>query len=227
MAGHQFANAAEESTLLADVAEGEVLGEQRSFELGRNGGMLEEGFHFAGEGESAAVPEVVEGLFAEAIAGAEEFAGVLIPDGEGEHAAEALDAIGAVLFVGVENGFGVGAVGVAVSGLFESGAQAGVIEDFAVEDDEFRLVLVGHGLVAAGEVDDGEAAEAEGGPRVAVIAEIVGAAMAGHGIGHPLDGSEGNPRGLRVTKPAIPHMFEAAGADRADPPNLPCRTPML
>ena len=186
MAGHQLANAAEEGAVVADVAEGEVLGEQRLLESGRDGGVLEERLDFAGEGERAAVPVVVEGLLAEAIARAEELARVLIPDGEGEHAAEALDAIGAVLFVGVEDGFGVGAVGVAVSGLFEGGTQAGVIEDFAVEDDEVGVILIGHGLMAAGDVDDGEAAETEGGPGVAVVAEIIGAAMA-DGVRHTLD----------------------------------------
>ena len=89
MARHQLADAAEQRAFLADVAEGEVFGQQRLFELGGDGGMLEQRLDLAGEGESAAVPVVVEGLLAEAVAGAEELAGVLVPDGEGEHAAEA------------------------------------------------------------------------------------------------------------------------------------------
>ena len=47
-------------------------------------------------------------------------------------------------------------------------------------------VFVGHRLVAAGDVDDGQAAEAEGGPGVAVVAGIIGAAMA-DGVRHALD----------------------------------------
>ena len=86
----------------------------------------------------------------------------------------------------MEDGFGVGAVGVAVPGLDECGAEIGVIEDFAVEDDEAGRIFVGHGLVAAGDVDDGETAEAEGGPGVAVIAGIIGAAVA-DGVRHTLD----------------------------------------
>src|SRR5260370_243661 len=107
MGGHQFADAAEEGAVLAYVSKGKVLGEERLLELGRNGRVLEERLDFAGEGEGASVPVVVEGLLAETIAGAEEFAGVLVPDGKGEHATKAENAIGAVLLVGVENGFGV------------------------------------------------------------------------------------------------------------------------
>src|SRR5437764_1299814 len=47
-------------------------------------------------------------------------------------------------------------------------------------------VLVRHGLVAAGDIDDGEAAEAEGGPGIAVEAGIIGAAVV-DGVRHALD----------------------------------------
>ena len=186
MAGHQFADAAEEGAVIAHVSKGQVFGEERLLELGRDGRVLEERLDFAGEGEGASIPVVVEGLLAETIAGTEEFAGVLVPDGKGEHAAKAENAIGAVLLVGVEDGFGVGAVGVAVSGLEEGGAEIGVIEDFAVEDDEMGRIFIGHGLVAAGDIDDGETAESEGGPGVAVVTGIIGAAVA-DGVRHTLD----------------------------------------
>src|ERR1017187_554226 len=186
MAGHELADAAEEGAVIADISKGEVLGKEGLVELGRNGGMFEERFDFAGEGESAPVPVVVEGLLAEAIAGTEELTGILIPDGKGEHATEAEDAIGAVLLEGVEDGFGVGASGVAVAGLLEGGAEGGVVEDFAVENDEEGGVLIGHGLVAARDIDDGKAAEAEGGVRVAVVTGIIGAAVA-DGVRHALE----------------------------------------
>jgi hypothetical protein len=86
----------------------------------------------------------------------------------------------------VENGFGVGAVGVAVSGLEEGGAEIGVIEDFAVEDDEMGRIFIGHGLVAAGYIDDGKTAESKGRPGVAIIAGIIGAAVT-DGVRHTLD----------------------------------------
>jgi len=109
MSGHQFTDAAEEGAVFADVAEGEVFGEEGFLELGGNGGVFEERFDFAGEDECAPVPIVVKGLLAESIAGTEEFARVLVPDCKGEHAAQAQYAFGAILLVGVENGLGVGA----------------------------------------------------------------------------------------------------------------------
>src|ERR1035441_2568295 len=186
MAVHQLMDAAKEGAVFADVSKGQVFGEERLLELGRNGRVFKEGLDFAGEGERASIPIVVEGLLAEAVAGTEEFTGVLIPDGKGEHAAEAENACGAVLLVGVEDSFGIGASGVAVAGLFQGGAEGGVIEDFAVEDDKLRRVFIGHRLVAARDIDNGEASEPEGGPRVAVITGIIGAAVA-DGVRHALD----------------------------------------
>src|SRR5450759_2341041 len=145
MARHELADAAEEGAVIADISKGEVFGKEGLVELGRNGGVFEKGFDFAGEGEDASIPVVVEGLLTEAITGTEELAGILIPDSEGEHAAEAEEALGAVLLVGVEDGFGVGAAGVAVAGLLEGGAEGGVVEDFAVENDEEGGVFIGHG----------------------------------------------------------------------------------
>src|ERR1035441_151395 len=112
MAGHELADAAEEGASISDISKGEVLGKEGLVELGRNGGVLEERFDLAGEGEEASIPVVVEGLLAETIAGTKELTGILIPDGKGEHATEAEDAIGAVLLEGVDDGFGVGAGGV-------------------------------------------------------------------------------------------------------------------
>jgi len=62
----------------------------------------------------------------------------------------------------VEDGFGVGAVGVAVTGLDECRAEVGGIEDFAIEDDESRTVFIGPRLMTAGDIDNSEAAESDG-----------------------------------------------------------------
>src|SRR5439155_275965 len=110
----------------------------------------------------------------------------LIEDGEGEHAAQLFHAGGAVLFVGVEDGFGIAMGGVAVSGCFQRGAKAGVIEDLAVEDDPLGTILIRHGLVAAAHVNDGETAETERAVGMAIDAGIIGAAMLNGGV-HPLN----------------------------------------
>ena len=73
-----------------------------------------------------------------------------------------------------------------MAGLLERGSKGGVIEDFAVEDDKEGCVFVGHGLVTAGDIDDGKAAETEGCPGVAVVTGIIGAAVA-DGVRHALE----------------------------------------
>ena len=67
----------------------------------------------------------------------------------------------------------------AVAGGNQFRTQFGIVIDFAVEQDTNRKILVPHRLMAAGDIDDREAAEAEM-KRVLgldVEAVVVGAAM--------------------------------------------------
>jgi hypothetical protein len=72
------------------------------------------------------------------------------------------------------------------------------VVDLAVEDHHHRPVLVEHGLVARGQVDDGQAAMTQPHPALEVEAVRVGPAMR-HGRGHaPQElGRYGMP-GIRV-----------------------------
>jgi len=72
---------------------------------------------------------------------------------------------------------------VSMAGLFEGRAQIGVIEDLAVIYNLECAVFVGHGLVASGDIYDAEAAVAQGGEMVAIIAGSVGPAMT-NGVRH-------------------------------------------
>jgi len=169
-----------------DVAEEQVVGEGVVVGAGVEGVGLEEGFGLAGEEESAGGVGVVEGFLAYAVAGEEELLFGLVPEGEGEHAAEVGGAVGAVLFVEVEDDFGVGLGAEAVAGGLEVAAEGFEVVALAVVDEVEGAVFVGHGLVAGGEVDDGEAAmgqAAGGGVGVEVDAAAVGAAVGEDG-GH-------------------------------------------
>ena len=63
-----------------------------------------------------------------------------------------------MLFVGVEDGLGVGTGPVAMPGLLERRPQLGVVVNLAVEGDPKRAGFVTDGLVAALDVDDAQPA---------------------------------------------------------------------
>ena len=105
---------------------------------------------------------------------------VPVPQGEGEHATEMVDAVFAPLFPGMDDGFGVGAglEMVAEGGQFRN--QIDEIVDFAVEHHPDRIVLIGQGLLAGGDVDDGQPSMPQPQPRLDVQASFVRAAMPLH-----------------------------------------------
>ena len=84
------------------------------------------------------------------------------------------------------------AAAIAVPGLFQLRAHGGVIEDFAVVDDPQAAVLVGHRLLASGQVDDAQAAMAQMSPSVLMVTEGIGTAMLQHRCHALYDG------GLRI-----------------------------
>src|SRR5262249_14592201 len=69
---------------------------------------------------------------------------------------------------------GVGLRPELVSAAFELGAQLLEVVDLTVEDDPGGLLGVGHRLMAAGQVDDGESTEAQPDRAVQVVALVVG-----------------------------------------------------
>ena len=95
-------------------------------------------------------------------------------------------AAGAVLLVSVDYSFGVAARGVTVAGLFQSGAQLGMVENLAVEDDPNVAALVAERLMSQREIDNAEAAMAERYKFIAKETAVVGTAVA-DGAGHPLE----------------------------------------
>ena len=132
----------------------------------------------AAEAELAVALQVDERLDAEAVARREEALAPRVPQGEGPHAVEALHAVFAPLFVGVQHDLGVAARGEDVAARAQLGGEFEVVVDLAVEDQPQRAVLIAHGLMPGGtEVVDGEAAKAQGHASVVVLAFIVGAAM--------------------------------------------------
>ena len=84
--------------------------------------------------------------------------GTRIPYGEGKHAAKFADTLLAPFFIGMDDNFGVGVRAEFVPEAFEALAQLPEIIDFTVEDNSNIADFVENGLVAAGKIDDAEAA---------------------------------------------------------------------
>ena len=156
--------------------------------------------------------EVVERLFAEAVARAEEPPVRAVVDDEGPHAVQPLDEAVAPLAVAVEQHLGVGVVGDEFAAArLQLRAEFGVVVDLAVEDDAELAVARPHRLRAAGEIDDREAAMAEEDARAFIrpMPVCIRPAMRDGG-GHP-------PQHAEVAgpaKPAMPHMGIADGRSK-------------
>ena len=97
-----------------------------------------------------------------------------------------------------------------MAGLFERRPKIAVVEDFAVLGNPERPRFVGHGLMAARDINDAEAAMSEVGPLVVVRTGIVRPAVA-EGIRHARERSfrtRSGPSGNESSDPA--HGFSVA-----------------
>jgi hypothetical protein len=94
---------------------------------------------------------VVKRFDAKAVAGEEKGFAVTVPEREGEHAAEALDAFFTPGFPGMDDDFSVAAGVEGVAQRLQFRDQFLVVVDFAVEDDADGFVFVIKRLLAGGE----------------------------------------------------------------------------
>ena len=221
--GGQLEDALEERLVERRELEAQVLLERVLVERALVGGVLQDALDLGGEDElragRALLHRVVERLDAEEVARAEELAGGAVPDGEREHAAQAVEHALAPGEVAREQHLGVRArLELPALGL-ELRAQVAVVVDLAVEHDGVVALRGGrlraragravghergggdgggmiagrahHGLVAALEVDEREPPVPERDAVVYVLPLAVRAAMR-HDVAHGLqDGQVG------------------------------------
>ena len=109
-----------------------------------------------GEEQASKVPREIERLDAHAIAGAEQASTASVPQGEGEHTVEMLQAIHPPTRISGQQDFRVRLAAIGV--VRQLTAQLEVVVDFAVEDQLQGAVVARHGLTAVlAEVDDAQA----------------------------------------------------------------------
>ena len=104
----QLLDAAEHRQRRRDIAQGEVGAERVVVDGAVHLRHGQERLDLGAEHQVAAQLRVVERLDAQAVAREDQLLDAVVPDGEGEHAAELLGAVGAPFFVGVDDDFGVG-----------------------------------------------------------------------------------------------------------------------
>ncbi len=127
---------------------------------------------------------VVERLLARAIAGEDQTATAVVPECEGEHAAEPGDEVEPELLIRVHDRLGVRARGEGVPGGLQLLGELGEVVYLAVEDDGHRPRLVVDRLVSGREVDDAQPPVSEPHPGSTVEAVGIRAAVPDH-AGHP------------------------------------------
>ena len=154
-AGRQLLDAGEHRQRRGHVAGAEVQIERLVVQLARDGGVAEQRLDLGSEEEPIAAEVVVDRLLAEPVAREEQALPARVPDGEGEHPAQALGERVAPLLVTVDQDFGVAAGAEDVAPGDQLLAQPEVVVDLAVEGDGDGAVLVLHRLRAGlREVDD-------------------------------------------------------------------------
>src|SRR5690606_5830159 len=182
-------------------------------ELRPHVGVAEQRLDLGGEHEPVARLGVVERLDAEPVAGQEQPAPRPVPQREGEHPPQPVDAAVAVVLVEVRHDLGVALGAQAVAGAPERLGRLAVVVDLAVEDERHAAVLVRHRLPAAGEVDDRQAVHAHHDRPLGEGAAVVGPAVD--------DGVEHRGQGLRRGRPIErvvardpAHLYAAPSASR-------------
>src|SRR5437870_6700541 len=97
--------------------------------------MRQDGLNLRSEEQHTLLLRVVQRLDAQTIAGQQPSLLAIVPNREGEHAIEALQASRSHFLIEVKDDLGVGLRAEDVSFGFETGAQFLEIVDFTVEDD--------------------------------------------------------------------------------------------
>jgi hypothetical protein len=193
--GGQEADALDDGIRAHHEAVPEIGGHGGGRKAARHGAAREERAHLGGEQHrllaGALVPDhgPVQGLDAHRVAHEVDGAGPGIPQGQGEDATEALDAIDAPSPVGRENDLGVARGPEGLTQGLEIAADLLEVVDLAIERDGAPGPRVDHGLGPGfAQVDDGEPAVSEDDFLTAGVpqARPIGPAVP-HGRAHPVD----------------------------------------
>jgi hypothetical protein len=160
----------------------QVVGEALQVEVRLDPRQGEDRLDLGREGQRVGRPGDEQRLDPQPVPGQEERGRQVVPDGEGEHAVQPVQAPGAPSIVGVKDHLRVGSGLEGVARPLELRAKLPMVVDLAVEHDPCGAGGVGDGLVAPFGVDDGQ--PLAGHPRRAPTEDScrVGPAMGQRGV---------------------------------------------
>ena len=151
----------------------------------RNSGCYQEALHLRPQRQRASA-RVVEGLDPVTITRQKQLTAPPVPNGESEHAVEALYGALTPFEVGMQDDFGGGLRAESVSEALELGRQLLEVVDLTVVGERHRAVRCEHRLMPVGSwIDDRKPAVAEPCRAVDVVSVVVGSAV-GNRLGHPM-----------------------------------------
>src|ERR1700722_4198761 len=122
--------------------------------LGQFGANGQNSPHLRSEQQSSIVQRIVQRLFPQAITHQEKPASSLIVERESKHPPQLLHALRPILFVKMNDDFGIGMRGEEMTACLEFGSQIQKVINLAVENNPDALVFVEYRLVPACQVDD-------------------------------------------------------------------------
>ena len=128
-----------------------------TIERSRDVRNLQQCFEFTGKCQPTIFHAIIEWLLARSITRDHQPLSVGVPDREGKHATQMFDKIQSMLFIEMDNDFGVTVGAELVSGIDQLPSELNIIVDFTVKRNLHGVVFVAQRLCAAGDVDDTQA----------------------------------------------------------------------
>ena len=139
-----------------EVAVEEIVGERGGIHRAADPRVLKQRLDLRPEYQRLAVAPVIKGFLARAVARQKQSLGLVIPQGDGEHAVQFAQAVRALLLVQVDDGFAVGMRLEMVTAFQQPLAQLAVVIDLAVENQGDVAGFVGERLVAGFEINNAQ-----------------------------------------------------------------------
>src|SRR5712691_8525844 len=155
--------------------------------------MDEQRFRLGGKQETAWEPRIVQRLLTKPIPSEEQAVIALIPEREGEHALQAVEALRSLFRVGIEDHFKVGPCGEHVPTRTEVFTQIVSVINFAVGDQMKALVSAGERLLAGNQINDAQTPSSKPNRTISPEATFVWSSV-GKGLPHRFKHCPGSRR---------------------------------